>query len=270
MWGYRTRDVSRLLGLPAWEVRRYAREGLVSARRDGSGWRYGFQDLVLLRAAAELTRAQVPVARVRRALTRLRAQLPAGRSLAGVHISADGDQVVVREAGAAWQPESGQLLIDFDVRDVALQVAPLVDAPGPSAPARDAEDWYGLGCDLEAGAPEEAMAAYRRALDLQPGHAGASLNLGRLVQERGDPVAAAVHYEAARSDPALAAEAEFNTGVALEDQGRVTEALQAYERALSVDPGHADAHFNAARLLEAAGSRVDALRHLSAYRRLSR
>jgi len=270
MWGYRTRDVARLLGLQAAEVRRFARDGLVSPGRAARGaYRFSFQDLVLLRAAAGLTRAQVPAARVRRALRRLRAQLPEGRALAGVHVAADGERVVVRDGGTAWHPESGQLLIDFEVSDVARQVAPLLREAEGDGPARGAEDWYQWGYDLEPGAPEEAVVAYRRALALSPEHAGAHLNLGRLLQDRGEAAEAEAHYRSALADPGLAALAEFNLGGVLEEGGRVVEALEAYQRALAQDPALADAHFNAARLLEAMGRKPEALRHLGACRRLA-
>jgi tetratricopeptide (TPR) repeat protein len=267
VWGYRARDVARLLGLPEEEVRRYARQGFVAARRGARGeWRFSFRDLVLLRAAAGLARARLPAARVRRALARLQRQLPAGRSLAEVHVQADGDRVVVRDGGTAWQPETGQLLLDFDVREVARQVAPLARAVGRAAPADDADGLYEWGCDLEPAAPAEAEAAYRRAIALEPDHAGAHLNLGRLLHERGDAGGAERHYrEALRA--AGAPLAAFNLGVALEDQGRDEEALAAYRRALRDDPELADAHFNAARLLEARGRPAEALRHLHALRR---
>jgi tetratricopeptide (TPR) repeat protein len=274
VWGYRVRDVTRLLGLPEPEVRRYAREGLVPARRGARGeWRFSFQDLVLLRAAADLARARIPAARLRRALRRLRQQLPAHRSLAGVHVFADRDQVVVRDGGAAWIPESGQLLIDLDVREVARRVAPLVRAGsrrgGEDAPARGAGEFYEWGCDLERGSPEQAATAYRRALELDPAHAGAHLNLGRLLQEAGDLAAAEQHYRQVHAAPE-AALAAYNLGTVLEDRGLPEEALQAYQEALALEPGLADAHYNAARLLEARGRKAEALRHLSAFRRLVR
>ena len=50
----------------------------------------------------------------------------------------------------------------------------------------------------------------------------------------------------------------------------VTDALAAYERCLQLAPQTADAHYNAARLHERLGDAQQALRHLSAYRRLSR
>jgi DNA-binding transcriptional MerR regulator len=109
MWGYRTEEVSRILGLPEAEVRRYARAGFVAPRRGPrNALRFTFQDLVLLRAAAELLKARLPPARVRRALRRLRTQLPAGRSRASVQVAAEGDEIVVRDGAARWQPETGR------------------------------------------------------------------------------------------------------------------------------------------------------------------
>src|SRR5512133_1383081 len=106
MWGYRAQDVARMLGLSVEEVRRFARAGFVAARRGPrNALRFSFQDLVLLRAAAGLVRGRVPASRVRRALRRLAAQLPEGRSLASVAVSAEGDAVVVRDGRARWHPD---------------------------------------------------------------------------------------------------------------------------------------------------------------------
>lgn len=273
MWGYRSQDVARMLGLPVEEVRRFARAGFVAPRRGRRNeLRFSFQDLVLLRAAAGLVKARLPAARVRRALRRLRSQLPEGRSLASVQVAAEGDAVVVRADGARWAPETGQVLLDFDVAELARRVSPLVrEALRRRSPRPlDAEAWYQWGCDLEDGAPAEAREAYREALELLPTHAGAHLNLGRLLHEGGDPRAAEYHYRRAADDPAHRGTAAYNLGIALEDQGLADEALLAYARALEADPDLADAHHNLARLLERMGRKADALRHLAAYRRLQR
>ena len=260
-----------MLDLPVAEVRRLARDGFVAPRRGpGNALRFSFQDLVLLRTAASLLHADVSRARVRRALRSLRAQLPEGRSLAAVRVCAEGDHVVVQDGGARWHPETGQVLLDLDVGDLARRVAPVVRAAvRRSAAPLDCDAWYRWGCDLEDAAPGEAEAAYRRAVEIDPGHGGAHLNLGRLLHERGEVRGAELHYRLAAASPAHRALAAFNLGVALEDQGLADEALLAYARALEADRGLADAHHNAARLLERLGRREDALRHLAAYRRLS-
>jgi tetratricopeptide (TPR) repeat protein len=273
VWGYRSNDVARMLDLPVAEVRRLARAGFVAAMRgERNELRFSFQDLVLLRAAAGLVHARVPPARVRRALGQLRAQLPDGRPLTGVRVSADGEHVVVQDGGARWHPETGQTLLDFGVEDLAKKVAPIVRAAARArTPAPlDAEAWYRWGCDLEDAAPTEAKDAYRRALSHDPHHAGAHLNLGRLLHEAGDARGAEVHYRLALGAAEHRALAAFNLGVALEDQGLRDEALLAYARAIQADPALADAHYNASRLLEAIGKRADALRHLAEYRRLSK
>ncbi len=273
MWGYRTSDVARMLDLPAPEVRRLARAGFVAAMRGPRNeLRFSFQDLVLLRTAAGLVHARVRPARVRRALRQLRTQLPQGRPLTGVRVTADGERIVVQHAGARWHPDTGQVLLDFDVGDPARKVAPVVRAARRSgAPAPlDAEAWYRWGLDLEDAAPAQAKEAYRRALALDRTHGGAHLNLGRLLHEAGDARGAELHYRLALASPEHRALAAFNLGVALEDQRLDDEALLAYARAIEADRTLADAHFNASRILERIGRPGDALRHLAEYRRLTR
>src|SRR6185436_18880618 len=110
---------------------------------------------------------------------------------------------------ASWMPESGQRVFDFTVSDLRPRLAPHVRRA--AARARDAEDaldaegWFALGCDLEVGAPEEARDAYRRALERDPAHVDAHVNLGRLLHECGHADRAAAHYRLAlAADPAHA------------------------------------------------------------------
>jgi tetratricopeptide (TPR) repeat protein len=202
----------------------------------------------------------------------LRAQLPNGRSLAGVSVVAVGDEIVIREGSTVWRSESGQGVIDFAaeaVKSRTLPFVPRVSETEADRSEREAEDWYELACELETTAADQAQKAYVRALDLDPGHAGARVNLGRILHEAGHPLAAAHHYQlalAARPDDSIAA---FNLGVALEDLERNREAIAAYELALAADPSAADAHYNLAGLYEKEGQAAAAIRHLKAYRKLT-
>src|SRR5438034_11509611 len=87
-------------------------------------------------------------------------------------ITAEGHRVVARDGALAWNPDSGQLVLDFDVASLAERAAPL--ARRQAAAARrieddlDAEQWFDLGLELEVSAPEDARDAYRRALELDP------------------------------------------------------------------------------------------------------
>lgn len=272
MRGYTTRDVQKLVGLTLRQTQEYGRSGILEPRR-GPGHRYlfGFQDLVLLRAAKALIDADVPQRRVLRALRRLKAQLPTDRPLSEIRIAAQGDDVVVYDQGRAWEPESGQLHFVFDVADLAAEVEPLARrAVGRDAEAvSSAEEWLDLGVELETFAPAQARRAYEKVLELDPGHADALVNLGRLLHEEGELESAADHYrralEAAGGDHPTAA---YNLGIACEDLGRDAQAAAAYEQALSADPTFADAHYNLSRVRERMGDRLSALRHLKTYRQL--
>ena len=234
---------------------------------------FSFQDLVILRAAKGLVAARIPTRRIHRALKQLRHELPRGRSLAELHIVADGDRIVVSDGSTAWNPESGQLSLDFAVSDLASKAAPIARRTAQAARRAegdfDAADWYDLGYELEAVAPVEARDAYRRALELDAHHADAHVNLGRLLHEQGMVEEAERHYRQALRESPDHATAAFNLGIALEDLDRPADAIEAYRAALSTDPRLADAHYNVARLYEKVGKKAAALRHRSIYRRLA-
>lgn len=272
MVGYTTRDVAKLLGMTPAQVRGLARAGFLTPSRGRRGeLRFSFQDLVLLRAAQGLAAAKIPARRIRRALRRLKEQLPQGRPLSGLRIAADGERIVVTDGETAWQPDSGQLVLDFTISELAAKAGPLVRKRAEVTRLGEkltADEWYALGFDLEVSSPEEARDAYRRALELDPNHADAHVNLGLLLHEAGRVADAAAHYRLALNANPRHATAAFNLGIAFEDLGRNSEAISAYEQAIRADPTLADAYYNLARLYEKLGKRAAALRYLSEYRRL--
>lgn len=271
---YSTGEVAELSGLPEGRIRGWTRAGLVTPTRDGRGpWRYSFQDLALLRTAAELLRAGLSTRRVTKTLRLIREQLPEGRPLSAVRILVNGQRVVVKDRLSSWEPETRQGTFDFDVQALSRKVAPKIVTPSEAAPSRTpaAPDLYESALNLElAGRTDEARAAYAAALQLDPKLVSARINLGRLLHAEKRFAEAELHYRAALEQDPESAMAAFNLGVALEDQGRTEAAAEAYGRALSVDQRHADAHFNLSRLLEARGDQRGALRHLNSFRRLIR
>jgi len=165
MKGFSTREVAEVLGLPTSTILSWTRSGVLTPERGPKGaYLYSFQDIVLLRAARELLDARVPARRVRAALEALREQLPVGRPLSAVHISASGDRILVRDDSTVWEPASGQLRIDFAVAEVAEAAEPVarrVMADTSDDRTMSADDWYDTALDLEAVSPESAMAGYR-------------------------------------------------------------------------------------------------------------
>jgi tetratricopeptide (TPR) repeat protein len=297
MSGYSAQDVARMLGLPPARLRAYVRSGVLAPERGDKGeLRFSFQDLLLLRTAEGLVRERVPPRRVASALRKLRARLPEARPLTGVQLGAEGREVVAREGAARWQVDSGQVLLDFEGGGAPGgegALPPLADLParrrGGEAPARSEgeaapcppalsgevttlsiDELYELGCDLEEADPAKAEACYAEVLARAPRHTDAHINMGRLRHERGDLEGAEGHYRQALSSRPDDPTAMFNLGVALEDQHEHADAIETYERAIALNPQNADAHYNAARLYERGGDYGASLRHLRAYRDLTR
>jgi len=274
--------LQQLLGLSRHAIGQFIALGLVTPLRpSGRAYRFSFRDLVVLRAAHELQRAQVPVRQLLRSLRRLRERLPAEAPLHGLRITAVGDRVTVREGGAQWEADTGQALLDFTVggTPAALQFVARGSADGPaasddeSAAAAHAEDDAQARFDaaetLEESDPAAAEAAYRALIAKVPAHVNAYLNLGFMLCEAGRCDEAATLYDAALAHVSDDALLHYNRAVALEALGRRREALAAYRECLRLAPALADAHQNAALLYAEEGDKKMAIRHFSAFRRLS-
>jgi hypothetical protein len=277
MSSYTFRDVERLLGLSRPVVQGFVDAGFVApSRGERNELRFSFQDLILLKTAQGLATVKVPLRRIKQALIRLRDELPESVPLSGVRISAIGSRVVVQQGSSQWQADSGQYLLDLDVAPSADAEAPAPQTQvlpylRPLAPSDDsAEHWFARAGELEATDPKGAETAYRNAIDRKPDFLAAYVNLGCMLQSRGEAAPAERAYRAAIArlpdEPLL----HFNLGTALEDLHRSAEAAQAYQAAVALDPAFADAYFNLARLCEAQGNAQEAIRHLASYRRLMR
>lgn len=264
---YTVREVSAMLGLPPHRIRAWASEFLEPERGARGELRFGFHDLVILRTASELASSDLPQRKVRSALKKLRGQLPDGSSITSVRITAEGDEIVVRDGEAVWNPESGQALFDFPVSDLVEAATPILSRQKKDA--RSADEWFELACDLEVTDIDAAKDAYARVLKIDPEYTDAHVNLGRILHEEGAPAAAEQHYRAALDLDPEHDTALFNLGVALEDLGRLNEAVDVYRQAIDLDPKNADAHYNLAGIYERRGEKAAAFRHLKAYRQLA-
>jgi tetratricopeptide (TPR) repeat protein len=267
--GYSLREVGKLLGLSRSIVCGLIDAGFVApARGRRREYRFSFHDLVVLRAAQGLSEAKISPARILRSLRRLRAQLPQEVPLTGLRIEAVGDSVVVSEGESQWQTDDGQYVFSFQVEAPDGQLAFLASPSPPAQPAHADTQWFDRALALEATDREQACAAYRQAIAADATNLGAYVNLGRLLHERGALRDAEIVYRNGIAKCGSDATLFFNLAVLLEDLGRPRDAAAMYRQALGADPDLADAHFNLARLCETQGLRREAVRHLSAFRKL--
>lgn len=273
MWtAYSTRETSEFVGLSESAVRACVREGLLAAP-DVVPLRFSFQDLKILKLVVSLVRQGVSLRRARRQLAALSARLGPGESLASVSLEAHNGHVVVREGDRVWRADTGQLVFGFEFaeRPGTLMSLPARVEPEPEGLApMGADEWFDQALALEESDPPAAIAAYEQALQLRPDCPETLVNLGRLHAESGSVDAAALCFRRALDIDPRDATALYNLGVVAQDIGKDDEAVQLYERALALDPSIAEAHYNLATIFDRQGDGRAAIRHINAYRKLTR
>jgi tetratricopeptide (TPR) repeat protein len=269
---YTLRDAAQLFHLSESRLRYWEKEGFIVRSCELSGRRYyTFQDLVSVRAARELLNQGVPLRVVHKSLRALRESLPrVTRPLSALRIMADGQSLVVRDAGGNYDAATGQLVIDFAIDSLRDDVVRVLKRSGQTSDYRRAYEAYLEGCrlDEDEGSFDDAEAAYRRALELDPTLANALTNLGNLMFKRDRLSEAEQLYRRALKIDADQPEAHYNYGFLLYERGQVSDAIDSFERALASDPAFADAHFNLAMALQESGLVARAREHWEAYVKL--
>ena len=274
---YTYAGVAKILDVPESKLRYWAQVGFVgpSVRSTGK-MLFSFQDLISVKAAKELVERGFSVAEIRKALERVRAQLPhVDRPLDRIRVAFDGDTLVVVDDGNTYEV-SGQKVFDFSLEDLARQasVRPLsgtVVESAPPAPAppktQTAYEWFAEGMRAESapGHQPDAEACYRKALTLDAGLAAAHTNLGHLAYARGDIAAARAEFEAALALDPEQPEARFNLANMILEAGDLELAVAELRRVLQAAPDFADAHYNLAVALGRLGGRAQARAHLERY-----
>jgi tetratricopeptide (TPR) repeat protein len=263
---YSRADLLRILHLNPRQLANWERAGLVP-----SGETYSFSDLLEVKKVRDLCAMSVRPAVIRESLEAMRKQvaglqkplLEAGASSTRKH------RVAFRHEGRLLEPIAGQFLMDFSARAEVVTSTP-VPRQEPSPREDEVAVWFARGIALEEdlNTQTEAIAAYQKVLDFEPGHAAAHINLGTLYYNRQDFKLAEKHYRLAlEADPRYAL-AYFDLGNVLDETGRVQEAIQIYKTAIQLAPSYADAHYNLALAYEKLREPRKALKHWQVYVRL--
>ncbi len=116
---------------------------------------------------------------------------------------------------------------------------------------------------------EEAAAAYRKALIVDPDLVPAIVNLANIHYARDELIEAQALYERAIGLDPDCFEAHFNLGNILHDLGRFEGALGCYRNAVALNPAYADAHFYLAVTLEKTGHSPEAKTYWKKYQELA-
>ena len=262
---YLRADVRRMLDVSERQLKSWERQRFIPAAE-----LYGFRELIALRTLRSLRAKRVPAHKIRRLLESLRRLFSEIEyPLTELKIFFDGNHIAARFAGQNLEALTGQILFDFDTQELARVRALEPAPPGPTR-ERDSEACFQKGLMLEeTGAPvQEAVEAYRQAVELNPRAAGALVNLGTIHYRLQQFKEAERYYtRAIEADPDYAL-AHFNLGNLYEEWGDLKKAQSCYEQSLRVNPRYGDAHFNLALLCERTGDILKAVHHWKTYLKL--
>lgn len=258
---YHRADILRILHISAKQLNGWERAGLLTPSES-----YSFFDLIQVKKVRDLRAQKVRPSMIRESLQAMQKQVAGLENplLEASSIPVHG-RVAFRHEGLAMDPIAGQYMMEF------APVGQVVPANVRSLRnAETAAEFFARGVALEEdpNSQQEAVAAYRKVLEIEPTHAAAHINLGTVFYNRGDFDQAEFHYRQAIEVDARYALAHFDLGNVLDETGRLEEAVGCYKAAIVLAPTYADAHYNLALAYEKMKQPRKALRHWRTYTRL--
>ena len=267
---FSTRDASNILGIKTGRLRYWKRIGLVTPSNLKKGRHYyDFQDLICLKTAQGLVAQGLQATKMRNGVESLQRKFPGADSyLANKRVYVFGSHAIIRHKDHFIEPQSGQLLFEFDVNDFAQEVK---DRVKHFESERTAEGWFqqGLRYDSNAETYPLALEAYQKAVELDPDFSDAYVNMGNVYYLQELFVDADRCYRLAIACDPDHAKAYFNLGNTLDELHCTQEAVGCFQKSLERDPTFPDAHYNLAATCEKLGLWDAAFTHWKSYLNLN-
>lgn len=252
-------EVQRILDLTPKQLDYWDRLRLVSLRKEQNTRFYNFHDLIGLRTVKQLTENGVPANRLGRALAALRKGiLNSHAPLNELRVLSNGRDVVVERDGVRVDPLSGQLVMNFDTRELGEKVRVMS--------GHSAEELFETALDSETeGRAQESIEAYERALTANPDRLEALINCGTLYYELENLEKAEEYFRRAVESDSQSSLAHSNLGSVLEELGHLEEARQHLRSAVRLEPGYSDARYTLALVCEKMNAFAEAREHWQQY-----
>lgn len=250
-------EIARLLNFPPTRLRTLDRAGVVSPSGRRRGRRaYTFSDLIALRTAKSLLEQRVRLRDVTRAVQALKRSLPkVTKPLQELRIVSDGQRVIVRTQDGAFEPLTGQMLLDLEVKSLRDDVVRVLRPSAGRERARTAYELYLKASQLDEDpvTMDEAERLYSQAIQLDPWLGIAYTNLGNIRFRRQDTEGAEQLYRKALEIDGRQPEAQYNLGYVMLERGQPQLSIPLFLGAIEADPKFSDAYFNLAMAYEQIG-----------------
>ena len=265
MTRYNRQDVLRILQVSARQLQGWERAGLIDVLET-----YTFHQLSQLRKLRLLSSQRIRSSRIHASVAAMQRASGMTNPLLEAGMLTAGSRVVFRHQGAIYDPLSRQLVFDFEAQPESAQCTIVGAAASQRFRESQAAELFYQAVRMEddQGGLRRVIEMYTRAIELNPQHAAALINLGTIYyNQRQYLQAEEVYRRATIADPHYAL-AFFDLGNALDELQRLMDAIEAYRTAIRLAPKYADAHYNLALAYERIGEHRRALPHWMTYARL--
>ncbi len=250
-------EIVRLIGLSEARLRTLDRAGVVSPSAKKKGRRaYDFSDLIALRAAKSLFDHKVRLRDVTRAIAALKEELPKIRSpLHELRVVSDGRQIVVQSEVGKYEPITGQMMLDLEVRHLKEDIVRVLRPNAGRERTKRAYELYlkASQLDEEPTTMDQAIELYEEAITLDPWLSIAYTNLGNIAFRRHQVDEAERQYQRALEVDKHQPEAQYNLGYLMLERGQPEISVEYFLGAIEADPQFSDAYFNLAMAYEQSG-----------------
>jgi MerR HTH family regulatory protein/TPR repeat len=261
---FSTRSAARILAVSPDRIRYWVKRRLVApSGRRGRRFRFGFNDLLMMRMAKDLLPNHHHVGLFQRCFDRVRDFLEPDRPLTSLKLHNDEGRIVMSDGDALIEIETGQMLLRFGPQ---RELGKVEDGFGPARVRARFEE----ARRMAETDPLRALTLYSDLLGREPSNFEAHMRMATLLEREGDLASAMRHLLGAAVIVPANAEVNLRLGALYRRREETENALQSYLRAVECDPLSIEAHRNLAELYELAGRKREAMRHLSAINRLSR
>ncbi len=259
---FTVKQAARMLGISPRRLRHWEKIQFVPRSiHTEEGAFYTFQDLISLKAAAELISGGISLQQVTKSLEMIKKKFPNIRNLSELKFFSQNNMLFMRHNGMSFHPITGQLLLDFEDQKPAVST----QFKNPHQ-EKNHMFWfeYGLRCDIE-GKWQVAAKAYRKALKMNPTLADCWNNLATIFYRVGRKKKAIRYYlNALKINPSYKL-AYYNLGNIFEEIKKYKFAIKMYLKAIELDPNYYDAHYNLALVYDKTHAYAEACHHWEIY-----
>jgi tetratricopeptide (TPR) repeat protein len=260
---FSTRAAARILAVSPDRIRYWVKRRLVlPAATRGRRYRFGFNELVVMRMAKELLPSRRHLEPFQRCFERVRSFFGPARPVTSLRLHNEDGRIVVRDGAVTFEAESGQLLLGFGAPPPAGTIE---DGFGPAR----VRERFDEAKRMAESDPLRALMLYSELLGREPRNFELHMRMAALLEREGDLAGALRQLLGAAVVVPANAEVHLRLGVVYRKREEFDHALQSFQRAVECDPVSLEAHRNLAELYERMGRKRDALRHQSAVHRLS-